>query len=206
MAKLIKLYDNTPDADKVKEIINCLRDGGVIIYPTDSVYSLGCSLLKTKALEKVAKLKGIKPEKAKFSMICKDISDISTYVKSLDNQTFRLLKASLPGPFTFILEASTEVPKLFKAKRKEIGIRVPDNTILQHIIAELGNPLIGTSVHDEDEILDYTTNPEDIFERYKNDVDIVIDGGFSNNIPTTVVNCTVFPPEVIREGLGELNM
>lgn len=206
MAKLIKLYDNTPDADKVREIINCLRDGGVIIYPTDSVYSLGCSLLKTKALEKVAKLKGIKPEKAKFSMICKDISDISTYVKSLDNQTFRLLKASLPGPFTFILEASTEVPKLFKAKRKEIGIRVPDNTILQHIIAELGNPLIGTSVHDEDEILDYTTNPEDIFERYQHDVDIVIDGGFSNNIPTTVVNCTVFPPEVLREGLGELNI
>lgn len=206
MAKLIKLYDNTPDADKVREIINCLRDGGVIIYPTDSVYSLGCSLLKTKALEKVAKLKGIKPEKAKFSMICKDISDISTYVKSLDNQTFRLLKASLPGPFTFILEASTEVPKLFKAKRKEIGIRVPDNTILQHIIAELGNPLIGTSVHDEDEILDYTTNPEDIFERYQHDVDIVIDGGFSNNIPTTVVDCTVSPPEVLREGLGELNI
>ena len=202
---ILKLYDSNPDRLKIRQIVDCLNDGGVIIFPTDGVYALGCSMMKNRAIEQVARLKNIKPEKARFSILCQDISEAARYTKPIPNQVFRFMRDKLPGPFTFILEASTEVPKIFSTKRREIGIRIPQNNITREIIRTLGHPLVGTSVHDTDEIIEYTTDPEMIYDRYKNDVDIVVDGGIGHNVASTVVDCTSSEPEVIRQGLGEVN-
>jgi len=201
---MLKVHPDNPDSKRILKIVECLNAGGVIIYPTDTVYALGCSLLHQKAVEKVALIKGIKMAKANFSLVCYDLSHLSEYCKPIQNATYKLMKKSLPGPFTYILNANNNVPKLFKSKKKTVGIRVPDNNIPRDIVKEMGNPLISTSVHDEDEILQYTTDPELIYEKYKNRVDIVIDGGFCNNVASTVVDCTQEEPEIIRQGIGEI--
>ena len=200
----LKIHPENPDPKKVKKVTECLKDGGVIIYPTDTVYALGCSLKEHKAFEKVALIKGIKPEKANFSLVCYDLSHLSEYCKPIDNPVFKLMRRTLPGPFTYILNASGNVPKLFKSKKKTVGIRVPNNNIPRHIVKELNNPMISTSVHDEDEILKYTTDPELIYEKYKTRVDLVIDGGYCNNEASTIIDCTSDEPEVIRQGIGEI--
>jgi tRNA threonylcarbamoyl adenosine modification protein (Sua5/YciO/YrdC/YwlC family) len=198
------LYDNSIDSTIIQKAVDALNDGALIIFPTDSVYSIGCSMLKVKTQEKLAKLKGLKPNQAKFSLLCTDLSQASKFTKPLTSNVFKSIKNNTPGPFTFILDASTEIPKLFNNKRKEIGIRIPDNKITLALIEALGHPLIGTSVHDDDEILEYSTDPSDIYEKWHNEIELLLDGGFGNNKPTTVVNCIDGGIEIIREGLGEL--
>ena len=197
-----------PDNFQMKEfnpVVECLRDGGIIIYPTDTVYGLGCDITNKRAIERIAKLKGIKAEDAKFAMIFYDLSHLSDYTKPITNTTFRLMKKALPGAFTFILDANTNVPKIFnKSKKKEVGIRIPDNPIPREIVRLLGNPIVTTSVHDDDEILEYTTDPSMLYENFKDKVDIIVDGGYGNNIPSTIVDCTGDDPEIIRQGLGTL--
>ena len=200
----LEVFESSIDSTKVNQIVNELKAGELVIVPTDSVYSVCCSLDKPKALEKLAKIKGLKPNQAKFSMMCASISEADKYAKHIDSQVFRLIKANTPGPFTFILKASTEVPKLFNAKRKEIGIRIPDNEITQAVIEALGCPLVGTSVHDDDEIIEYTTNPDEIYEKWQEHIGAMLDGGYGNNKATTVINCTEGEPVVVREGLGEI--
>ena len=165
MAQLIKLYNDNPNAKEIAKIVKVLQNGGLIIYPTDTVYGLGCDITNTKALEKIAKIKGVKLEKANFSFICNDLSHLSDYVKQIDTATFKILKRALPGPYTFILPGSNSLPKVFK-KRKTVGIRVPDNNIAREIVAALGNPIVSTSIYDEDEVIEYTTDPELIFEKW----------------------------------------
>jgi tRNA threonylcarbamoyl adenosine modification protein (Sua5/YciO/YrdC/YwlC family) len=204
MAILVQIHPDNPDPKKIQQVVDTLQKGGVIIYPTDSVYSIGCDLMNPKALERVARIKDIKLEKANFSIICYDLSHISEYAKNIDNPVFKLMKKALPGPFTFILNASSNVPKIFQSKKKTIGIRVPDNNIAREIVHVLGNPIVSTSVHDDDEIIEYTTDPELIYERYEKLVDIVISGGFGNLEASTVVDCTSGEPVVIRDGIGEI--
>ncbi|HAO15529.1 MAG TPA: threonylcarbamoyl-AMP synthase [Tenacibaculum sp.] len=203
MADFIKLYDKNPNDKEIDKLVKCLRSGGIIIYPTDTVYGLGCDITNTKALERIAKIKGIKLEKANFSFVCNDLSHLSDYIKQIDTATYKILKRSLPGAYTFILPGSSSLPKVFK-KRKTVGIRVPDNNIARSIVKSLGNPIVSTSIHDEDEILEYTTDPELIFEKWKNIVDIVVDGGYGGNLPSTVIDLTKSEPEVIRKGKGSL--
>ncbi|WP_271406002.1 L-threonylcarbamoyladenylate synthase [Tenacibaculum soleae] len=205
MAQLIKLYNDNPNAKEIAKIVKVLQNGGLIIYPTDTVYGLGCDITNTKALEKIAKIKGLKLEKANFSFICNDLSHLSDYVKQIDTATFKILKRALPGPYTFILPGSNSLPKVFK-KRKTVGIRVPDNNIAREIVAALGNPIVSTSIHDEDEVIEYTTDPELIFEKWQNMVDLVVDGGFGDNYASTVIDLTDGYPEVIREGKGSLDI
>ncbi|MCC5920130.1 MAG: threonylcarbamoyl-AMP synthase [Cyclobacteriaceae bacterium] len=203
-AEFIKLYEENPDERKIKKIVDVLRQGGVIIYPTDTIYGLGCDIFDTRAVDRVCQIKGVKRQKSNFSFICHDLSHIAEYTKALDNATFKLMKNALPGPFTFILRASSKVPKLITAKKKTVGIRVPDNSIPRTIVERLGNPIITTSIHDEDEILEYSTDPELIYEKFKNQVDIVIDGGYGKNVASTVVDCTESEPVILREGVGIL--
>jgi len=203
---LITIHPDNPDKRKITQIISTLKKGGIIIYPTDTVYSMACDLNSRKAVEKMAQIKGIKVEKANFSLICSDLSHVSDFTVQFGNNIYKLMKRALPGPYTFILNANTSVPKLFKSKKKTIGIRVPDNNIARMIVEELGNPLISTSVHDDDEILEYITNPELIHEKYENTVDIVIDGGYGQNEASTIIDCTSNNPEVIREGIGDINI
>ena len=198
---IIKLYNENPNDKQVLKVIEVLKKGGVIIYPTDTVYGLGCDINNQKAVEKVARIKGLKIEKANFSFICYDLSHISDYAKVIDNNIFRLMKKNLPGPFTFILNANNNVPKIFRSKKKTIGIRIPDNNILLSLVKELGNPLLTTSIHDSDNILDYITDPELIHEKYKDLVDIVIDGGYCSNVPSTVIDCTGDEAVIVREGI-----
>lgn len=205
MAQFIKLYNENPNEAAIKKVVAVLREGGLIIYPTDTVYGLGCDITNTKALEKVAKLKGIKLEKANLSFICYDLSHISDYSKQIDTSTFKLLKRALPGPYTFILPGNNDLPKVFKNK-KTVGIRVPDNNIIREIVKELGNPIISTSIHDEDEILEYSTDPELIFEKWQNLVDVVIDGGYGDNIPSTIIDLSGYEPVVVREGKGTIDI
>lgn len=205
MAQFIKIYNDKPNESAIKKVVNVLKNGGIIIYPTDTVYGLGCDITNVKALEKVAKIKGIKLEKANLSFICCDLSHISDYVKQIDTSTFKLLKRALPGAYTFILPGNNDLPKVFKNK-KTVGIRVPDNDIIRAIVKELGNPIISTSIYDEDEVLEYSTDPELIFEKWQNIVDIVIDGGYGYNIPSTVIDLSGYEPEVIREGKGSLDI
>lgn len=200
---ILKIYPDNPNPKRIQEVADILRNGGIVIYPTDTVYSIGCDLMNQKAIAKVAAIKGIKPEKANFSIICYDLSHISEYAK-INTPDYKLLKKSLPGAFTFILNATGNVPKIFKSKKKTIGIRVPDNNIAREIVLEFGNPIIATSVHDDDEILEYTTDPELIHEKYGKLVDVVIDGGMGNNEASTIVDLTDGEPEIIRQGLGEL--
>jgi tRNA threonylcarbamoyl adenosine modification protein (Sua5/YciO/YrdC/YwlC family) len=206
MGQLIKIYEDNPAERQLNTIVECLKDGGVIIYPTDTVYGIGCDITKPKAVERVAQLKGVKTAKANFSFICYDLSHITDYTKPLSNSIFKLMKRNLPGPFTFILEANNKVPKILKANRKTVGIRVPANNIIREIVNLLGNPILTTSLKDDDEILEYTTDPELIYEDYKNLVDFVIDGGYGNNIASTVVDCTNDEPAIIRLGIGELKL
>jgi len=205
MSQFIKIYDDKPNESAIKKVVDVLKNGGLIIYPTDTVYGLGCDITNLKALEKVAKIKGIKLEKANLSFICYDLSHISDYVKQIDTSTFKLLKRALPGPYTFILPGNNDLPKVFKNK-KTVGIRVPDNNIIRAIVKELGNPIISTSIYDEDEVLEYSTDPELIFEKWQNIVDVVIDGGYGYNIPSTIIDLSGYEPEVIREGKGTLDI
>ncbi|MFZ4105489.1 L-threonylcarbamoyladenylate synthase [Flavobacterium sp.] len=205
MTKFLKIYEDNPNEAAIKKVVEVLKNGGVIIYPTDTVYGLGCDITNTKAVERVAKLKGIKLEKANLSFICYNLSHISDYVKQIDTTTFKLLKRALPGPYTFILPGNNDLPKVFKNK-KTVGIRVPDNNIIRAIIKELGNPIISTSIHDEDEIIEYSTDPELIFEKWQNKVDLVIDGGYGDNIPSTIIDLSGNEPEVVREGKGSLDI
>lgn len=202
---LIQIHPDNPDKRKIAQAVRILQKGGVIIYPTDTVYSMACDMNNRKAVERMAQIKGIKVEKANFSLICYDLSHISDYTVQFSNATYKLMKRALPGPFTFILNANTSVPKLFKSNKKTIGIRVPDNNIARALVEELGNPIISTSVHDnDDDILEYITDPELIHERFSNLVDAVIDGGFGRNEASTIIDCTEGEAIVVREGLGSL--
>ena len=193
-----------PDDRLILEVVNCLRKGGIIIYPTDTVYALGCNLMDKRAIEKLTKLKGVKPKKAKFSLICYDLSTLSEYTKYIDRPTYKILNKNLPGPFTFILTASSKIPKLFDTNKKTVGIRIPKNKIVSRIVKELGNPLVTTSIHDEDEIIEYTTDPYAINQKWEELADIIIDGGYGNNEPSTVVDCSEGDIDIIRQGIGEL--
>jgi tRNA threonylcarbamoyl adenosine modification protein (Sua5/YciO/YrdC/YwlC family) len=205
-AMLIKIYPENPSPKYIQQVVESLKNGGLIIYPTDSVYAIACNLYQPKAVVKLAQLKGIKPEKANFSLICADLSHLSEFAKPLDNAVFKIMKKALPGPYTFILEASNKVPKIFQHNKKKIGIRVPNNAIALEIVKELGNPLVSTSVKDDDEIIEYTTDPELIHERYKDYVDYVVDGGFGKNEASTVLDCSGNEIEIIREGIGDLSI
>lgn len=202
---LIKIYPENPDEKRIQQAVEVLKKGGLIVYPTDSVYAIGCDMTNRRAVEKMAQLKGIKLEEANFSLICYDLSNISEYTVQFGTNLYKIMKRALPGPYTFILNANKNIPKLFQSKKQTIGIRVPDNNIARTIINQLGNPMLSTSVHDDDEILEYTTDPELIHERYENKVDLVIDGGFGNNEASTVIDCTGETPEIIRQGIGEVD-
>jgi tRNA threonylcarbamoyl adenosine modification protein (Sua5/YciO/YrdC/YwlC family) len=201
---LLKIYPENPNYKHISKVVEVLQKGGVIIYPTDTVYGIGCDIHNHKAAEKIAQLKGLKPEKAMFSIICHNLSQLSDYTRPINNSVFKLMKKNLPGPFTFILNANNKVPSLFQSNKKTVGIRIPDNTILLEVVKEFGSPLLTTSVHDDDEIIEYTTDPELIHERYRDMVDLVIDGGYGQNIASTVVDCTGDEPVIIRQGIGEL--
>jgi tRNA threonylcarbamoyl adenosine modification protein (Sua5/YciO/YrdC/YwlC family) len=201
---LLRINPTKPNYDEIAQVVACLRDGGVVIYPTDTIYGIGCDITRQRAVERVCKLKGIQPEKSNFSIICSDLSHISDFTKQIDTSTFKVMKRALPGPFTFILEANNNVPKLFRNNKKTIGIRVPDNNICIEIVKQLGNPIMSTSVHDDDEVIEYTTDPLLIYEKYKDQVDIVIAGGFGNNEPSTVVDCSSGGFTIVRQGLGDL--
>ncbi|MFN8208830.1 MAG: L-threonylcarbamoyladenylate synthase [Bacteroidales bacterium] len=198
---LIKIYPQNPNTREIEKVLDILNRGGVIIFPTDTVYGIGCDIYQHKAVERVAQIKGIKLEKADFSFIFADLSHLSEYTTGVTNPVFKLMKKNLPGPFTFILSASHNIPRIFKGKKKTIGIRVPDNPIILEIVKKLGHPMLTTSVHDEDEIIEYTTDPELIHEKFGNLVDLVIDGGFGNLTPSTVIDCTGDEPEILREGI-----
>lgn len=200
---LVKLFNENPNLREILKIVDVLRKGGLIVYPTDTVYGLGCDITNAKAVEKVARIKGVKVEKNNFSFICSDLSHISDFTKPIPNSVFKLMKKNLPGPFTFILDANNNVPKYFKGK-KTVGIRVPDNNIIREIIRELGNPILSTSIHDEDEILEYSTDPELIHEKYQDVAEIVIDGGYGEFVPSTIVDCTGDEIVIVREGKGVL--
>ena len=204
MAEFIKIYNDNPDPGAIDKVAAVLKKGGLVIYPTDTVYGLGCDIHNNKALEKIALLKGIKIEKATFSFICNNLSHLSDYVKQIDSATFKILKRALPGPYTFILPGSKSLPKVFK-KKKTVGIRIPDNTITQSIVKVLGNPIVSTSIRDEDEILEYTTDPELIFEKWGKFVDLVIDGGYGGNSASTVIDLTN-EPIIVREGKGSIDI
>lgn len=199
----VKLFEDNPHPATIRKIVDLLRQGGVIIYPTDTVYAFGCDINNVKAIQRVAALKGVKPEKTHFSMICPDLSNIATYAK-VNNDTFKLMKRVLPGPFTFVLQATHKLPNAMANKRKSVGIRIPDNRIALALVEELGNPLLTASVKDDDEVVEYTTDPELIYEKYSKSVDAVIDGGYGRNVASTVVDCTGEEIEVIRQGIGEL--
>ncbi len=202
---LIKIYPENPNPKHIQQVAECLRRGGVIIYPTDTVYGIGCDINNQKAIEKIAKLKGIKVKDANFAMICQDLSHLSDFVKHIDTPVYKMLKRALPGPYTFILNANNQVPKLFKNKKKTIGIRVPENPICLEIVRELNHPILTTSLKDDDEVLEYTTDPELIHERYADTVDIVIDGGYGDNIASTIIDLTSGDPELIRQGKGDFD-
>lgn len=202
---LIQINPDNPQEHKIQEVANLLRKGAVIIYPTDSVYAIGCDIFNHKALERICKIKGVKPEKAQFSFICHDLSNIAEYTRQFDNSIFKLIKKCVPGPFTFILNSSAKVPKLIQPKKKTVGIRIPNNNIPLKIVEALGNPILTTSIKDDDEVLEYTTDPELIHERYEHVVDLVIDGGFGQNEATTVIDCTGSEIEILRQGLGNLD-
>jgi tRNA threonylcarbamoyl adenosine modification protein (Sua5/YciO/YrdC/YwlC family) len=205
MAQFIKIYPDKPNEAMIAKVVKVLKEGGLVIYPTDTVYGLGCDITNTKALERIAKIKGIKLDKANFSFICHDLSNLSDYVKQIDTATFKLLKRALPGPYTFILPGNNNLPKEFK-KKTTVGIRVPDNSIALEIVRQLGNPIVSTSIHDEDDVIEYTTDPELIFEKWQNLVDLVIDGGYGDNMGSTIIDLSGDEPIVVREGKGSLDI
>lgn len=201
---LVKIYPENPNPKAIEQVVEVLKKGGIIIYPTDTVYGLGCDITNQRAIEKICRLRGIKPDKANFSFICSDLRHISDYIKPIDTTTFRVLKKALPGPFTFIFNANNNVPKLLSSNKKTVGIRVPDNAIAREIVLQLGNPILSTSIHDDDDVIEYSTDPELIHEKYEETVDLIVDGGYGDNIPSTVVDCTSGDFEIIRQGKGDL--
>ncbi|MFT4855024.1 MAG: tRNA threonylcarbamoyl adenosine modification protein (Sua5/YciO/YrdC/YwlC family) [Algoriphagus sp.] len=203
-AEFIKLYEENPDPRRISEIVDILRDGGVVIYPTDTVYGMGCDITSQKAIDRICKIKGINPKKHNFSMICADLSNIAEFTRIITKPVFKLMKKAFPGPFTFILDASNQVPKILHSKKKTIGIRIPNHSIPLLLVKELGNPILTTSINDEDEVVEYSTDPELIFEKYENLVDVVIDGGYGQNIASTILDCTGNEIEILRQGLGKL--
>jgi tRNA threonylcarbamoyl adenosine modification protein (Sua5/YciO/YrdC/YwlC family) len=206
MAELVKLHDDHPDPRNVRKVLDALNSSGLIVCPTDTVYSFAAKLGSPKGFDRLARAKGVKPEKAHFSLLCADLSDLSRYAQHISNPLFKTMKRLLPGPYTFVLPASGEVPKLYKGKKKTIGIRVPDHPVAQHLLRELGSPLVVSSVHDEDELMEYTTDPELICERNGHLVDLVVDGGIGQLEASTVLDCTGSDIEVIREGLGPVDL
>lgn len=205
MADFIKIYPENPNPREVRKVVEILRSGGLVIYPTDTVYGLGCDITNSRALERLARIKGVKLNKANWSFICADLSNLSDYVRQIDTRTFKILKRALPGPYTFILPGGSNLPKDFKRK-KTVGIRVPDNSIAHSLVKELGHPIVSTSIRDEDDVLEYTTDPELIFEKWHNLVDAVVDGGYGDNIASTVIDLSGPEPEVLREGKGSLDI
>ena len=203
----ITINEENIDSRLIQQCVETIKNGGIVVFPTDTVYSIGCDLYNKKALEKLARFKGIKLNKARFSIICHDMSDVSKYVKQIDRPTFKLLKHHLPGPFTFILTATNEIPRLFDSNRKEIGIRIPNNRILLKIVETLGTPLATTSLNDdEDEIMEYFNDPFEMFQRFEDEVDLIIDGGYGKLHASTVIDCTSGAPEIIRQGIGILEL
>lgn len=205
MAELIKLFEENPNPRQVGRVVEVLRRGGLVIYPTDTVYGLGCDITNSRALQRIARIKGIKLEKANWSFVCADLSNLSDFVRQIDSSTFKILKRALPGPYTFILPGNNNLPKDFK-KKKTVGIRVPDHAIAHALVTELGNPIVSTSIRDEDDVLEYTTDPELIYEKWQDLVDVVIDGGYGGNVASTVIDLSTGYPEVVREGKGDLNI
>lgn len=205
MAEFIRIYEENPNPKEVEKVVAVLKRGGLIIYPTDTVYGLGCDITNIKALERVARIKQVKLEKSNFSFVCHDLSNLSDYVKQIDTSTFKILKRALPGPYTFILPGSKSLPNPFK-KKKTVGIRVPNNNIALDIVRGLGNPIISTSIRDEDTVLEYTTDPELILEKWDDLVDLVIDGGYGDNEASTVIDLSEDEPLVVREGKGDLDI
>ncbi|WP_191859920.1 L-threonylcarbamoyladenylate synthase [Hanstruepera ponticola] len=205
MAEFIRIYEENPNPREIKKVVDVLKRGGLIIYPTDTVYGLGCDITNTKALEKIARIKGVKLEKANFSFVCHDLSNLSDYVKQIDTATFKILKRALPGPYTFILPGAKTLPSVFK-KRKTVGIRVPGNQIALEVVKELGNPIVSTSIRDDDDVIEYTTDPELILEKWDNIVDLVIDAGYGDNVASTVIDLSEDVPTIIREGKGSLEI
>lgn len=202
---LIRIYEENPNPKAIREVVDCLKDGGVIIYPTDTVYGIGCDIHNRKAVERICQIKNIKPDKAQFSFICHDLSHISDFCTGIDNPTFKLMKRLLPGPYTFILNATNQVPKLFQSKKRTVGIRIPNNAIPLEIVRQLGNPIMTASVQDDGDMIEYTTDPSLIYERFGDQVDMVIDGGYGGFEGSTVLNCADGEVEVIREGKGPID-
>ena len=203
-AELLKIHPQNPEARKINHVVNVLKEGGIIVYPTDTIYGIGCDLMNRKSIERLCHIMNIKPQKLDLSFICNDLSHISEFARRIDTPVFKILKKALPGPFTFILESSSRVPKILDVNKKTVGIRIPDHNIPRTIVAQLQNPLITTSIKDDDHIKAYTTDPEEIYEDFKNAVDIVIDGGIGGNVPSTVVDCTTDELTIIRQGLGDI--
>ncbi|NCO53888.1 MAG: threonylcarbamoyl-AMP synthase [Bacteroidetes bacterium CG_4_10_14_3_um_filter_31_20] len=204
---ITKIFPENPNSKEIQKVVRILKSDGVIIYPTDTIYGIGCDIYSSKAVERIAKIKNLDPDKAQFSLVCHDLSHISDYTKQLENLIFKVMKRNLPGPFTFILEANSNVPKMFKLnKKKTVGIRIPNNSIALEIVKELGHPIFTTSVIDDDEIIEYTTDPELIYERYKEKIDIMIDGGYGKNIASTIIDCTGGEINIVRQGIGELKL
>ncbi len=202
---ILAIHPDNPDKRKIKQVADLLRNGGIVIYPTDTVYGLACDIMNKEAIEKICRQKGINPEKHNLTMMCSSISQLTDYALQIDNRIFHIIKNLIPGPYTFILQAGKEVPKLFKNKKKTMGVRIPDNKICQALIAELGNPIFSSSIHEDDEIIDYFTDPDLIHEQKGHLADLVIDGGSGGNVPSSVIDCTTFPVTIIREGLGRLD-
>ena len=205
MAEYIKIYPENPNPKAIQKVVDVLKNGGLVIYPTDTVYGLGCDITNLKALERIAQIKGVKLEKSSFSFVCEDLSNLSDYVKQINTSTFKILKRALPGAYTFILPGSKRLPNPFK-KRKTVGIRVPDHSIALALVSGLGNPIVSTSIRDDDDIVEYTTDTELIHEKWNNLVDVVIDAGYGGNEASTVIDLSVSPPEIIREGKGSLEI
>lgn len=203
---LLKLYPENPNPRHIATISECLRDGGIIIYPTDTIYGIGCDIYKPKSIEKVIQILGKDKKKSALSFIFYDLSHVSDFTTPINNTIFKAMKKTLPGPFTFILNANNQVPKWFLSNKKTVGVRVPDNNIIREIVRVFGNPILSSSIRDDDEVLEYTTDPELIDEKYGDLVDIVIDGGYGDNIPSTVVDCTSGDLEIIREGKGDITL
>lgn len=203
-AIFLEIHPENPEKRKIQQAVDIIRNGGLVIYPTDTLYGLGCDITKNKAVERICRIKGIKPQKASFSFICSDLSNISYYTKPFSNSIYKIMRKNLPGPFTFILKASTQVPKMLKNNRKTVGIRVPNSPIVSDLLQHLEHPIMSTSIKKDDDITPYPTDPYEIYETYKHQVDLVIDGGFGDHTPSTVVSCLGDEPEILREGLGEL--
>ncbi|MBU45948.1 MAG: threonylcarbamoyl-AMP synthase [Flavobacteriales bacterium] len=203
---LLHIHQDNPDYRKIKMVVECLKNGGVIIYPTDTVYAFGCDVYNKRAMERLCRIKGVDIKKHNLSFVCYDLSHIADFSRQLENSTYKLMKKALPGPYTFILNANSSIPKLFKNKKREVGIRIPDNNIPREIVKELGNPIVSTSVKDDDMVIEYSTDPELIHEYFKKHVDLVISGGYGESTPSTIVKCTKSTPEILREGKGNTNL